>query len=397
MGNGAVRGGLGGVVIGGAAFVAMGVVAAVGVALSGFGSVVGRAVAVVAAAVGVPLTVVPELPQTASVDVRLHVVATGVTAVGVLVLVLGFRRWPGVEVLAGAACAFAVLLGTAIVVAGGGGVVAEPLVAVLAAVLGVVAVWGLCRVPAVLRPAFSATVLVLGVTLLVVTAAGAVVAQVQDGRVVGAVLLLAPSALFAAITAGIGVPWAVDVDPQVVKMLGGVLPELPSVDLPTWPFTVLAVVLLLVCGTLAAARTAVEDATDLVLRNAAASGLVFGVVSVVMVLLASASADLRLAVRGFVLLETSAGVRGSVWTAVPLGLVAGALAGAAGALLLLAARRVDGTYAGRTGEGGAADGVQGAPRAGGSAAGGRGRPDAAGTPRREPAVRGVRGRDRGRR
>ncbi|HWO63862.1 MAG TPA: streptophobe family protein [Umezawaea sp.] len=397
MGNGKVRGGLLGGLTGGVAVVVMGAVAAVGVALLDFGSVFGNAVAVVASAVGAPLSVVPDLPQAASVDVRLRVVATGVTVVGALVFSLGFRRKPGVEVLVGAVVVFAGLLGALTAVAGGV-LSAEPLFVVVLASGGVVAVWALCRVPAVLRPALSATVLVLGVALLITTAGGAVAAQPQGGRFVGAVLLLAPSALFAAITTGLGVPWAVDLDPRVAGMFGGVLPELPSVDLPTWPFTLLSVVLLLVCGTLAAARTPVTDPTDLVLRTAASLALVFGAASAVMVLLASASADLRVAARGFVFLQTSAGVRGSLWTAVPMGLVAGAVAGAVGALSLVVVRRVDGTYAGRTAEGRAVDGVQGTRRATGDpAAGGRGRPDAAGAARGEPAVRGVRGRDRGRR
>ncbi|HEX6340005.1 hypothetical protein [Umezawaea sp.] len=410
MGNGKTQEVLAGAVTGVLAFVAAGVVAAVGVALLGVGSVVGHAVAVVASAVGTPLTLVPNLPRAGTaleVDVRLHAVATGVAAVGVLVLVLGFRRQAGAGAMVGAAAAVAVLVGsstaaTASAALSAEPLSAEPLSAVLLAGLGVVAVWALCRAPSALRPALSATSLVLGVAAVVTTAAGAVVAQRQDARAVGAVLLGGPSALFAAITAGLGVPWSVDVDPRVTGLLGGVLPDLPSTDLPTWPFTALACVLLLVCGTVAAARAPVSGATDLVLRNAAALGLVFGAASAVMVLAASPDLDLLVSARGFVFLETTAGVGGPVWTAVALGLVAGASAGALGALLLVAVRRADGPYPGRTGSGevfgGVADGVQGTPRAAGDpAAGGRGRPDAAGAARGEPAVRRVRGRDGGRR
>ncbi len=406
MGRVKARDGLVGVATGVVAFVVMGVVSAVGLALLGVGSgdLLGQAVAVVASAVGSPVALAPALPQGASLDVRLHVVATGITVIGVLVLVLGFRWKRGPETLAGAVTSFPVLLGVLTAVTGGGVLSADPMTSALLAVLGVVGVWAVGRGPAVLRPALSATVLVLGGAALLATAAGVVVARVQDARAVGAVLLAAPSALFAAITAGLGVDWSVDADPRVTRMLGGVLPELPSIDLPTWPFTVLAVVLLLVCGVLTAVRTAgsATDPTDLVLRCAAALGLVFAAASAAMVVTASASVDLRVSARAFVLLDTTAGASGSVWTAVPLGLVAGAVAGAVGALLLVAVHRGDGTYPGPTGAGkvfgGAADGVQGTPRAArGPAAGGRGRPDAAGTARGEPAVRGVRGCDGGRR
>jgi hypothetical protein len=382
-----------GAAIGAAAFVASGGVAAVGLALVGVDAA--QAVAVVASAVGTPVTMVPDLPRAgtvASVDVRLHVVATGVALVGVLALALGFRRVPGVGALVGAVAAFAGLLGVTALLTGGGatGLSADPLTAVLLAVVGVVVVWALGLVPAVLRPALSATVLVLGFAALLATAGGAVATGFLDARLVGAVLLAGPSALFAAITAGLGVSWSVDADEQVTRLLGGVLPDVPTVDVPMWPLTVLAVGLLLVCGVLTAARTrGAADVTDLVLRCAATLGAVFAAASAGMVLVASARVGVRVSARGFVFLDTAAGVGGSVWTAVALGLVAGALAGAVGALLFVAVRRADGPYPGRTTAGGG--------YATGSAAGGRGRSDAAGTPRGEPAVRGVRGRDGGRR
>jgi hypothetical protein len=334
---------LGGVVVGAVAFAVMGGVSAVGLALLGV-DVVPQAFAVVASAVGAPVRLAPELPRVgaaASVDVRLHVVATGISVLGVLVLALGFRRVPGVGALGGAVAAFAALLGGAVLVTGGTttGLSADPLPAVLLASVGIVVVWGLGRAPAVLRPALSATALVLGVAALITTAGGAVVAQVQEARAVGAVLLAGPSALFAAVTAGLGVDWSVDADQRVVEVLGRVLPELPSVDVPTWPLTTLAVVLLLACGALTAARTEAGTA-DLVLRCAAALGVVFAVASAVMVLVASARVGLRVSARGFVLLDTASGVGGSVWTAAALGLVAGALAGALGALPFVAGERV---------------------------------------------------------
>jgi hypothetical protein len=340
------------------------------------------------------MALAPELPRAgtaASIDVRLHVVATGVSLLGVLVLALGFRRFPGAETVVGAVSAFVVLLGGATLLAGGAatGLSVDPLLAVLLAAVGVAAVWALCRAPAVLRPALSATALVLGIAALITTAGGAVVAQTQEARAVGVVLLAGPSALFAAVTAGLGVNWSVDADQRVVELLGGALPDLPSVDVPTWPLTALAVALLLTCGVLTAARTK-AGAEDLVLRGAAALGLVFAATSAVLVLAASARVGLRVSARGFVFLDTAAGVGGSVWTAAALGLVAGALAGAVGALPFVAVRRRTGPYPGRIGVGGTGHATD-------SAAGGRGRPDAAGTARGEPAVRGVRGRDGGRR
>ncbi|MET1074282.1 MAG: hypothetical protein ABWY11_16670 [Umezawaea sp.] len=196
--------------------------------------------------------------------------------------------------------------------------------------------------------------------VLVAVTAGVVVGQFQGARVVGAVLLVGPSAVFAVITRGLGVEWGVEVDEQVRALVsrfaGQSLPDLSSLDVPVWPMSVVAVLLLLLCGVLTGRWMVGSGVVDVVARSAAALGLVLGVVSVVLVVVASGRLDLAVSVRGMVLLRTSAGFGGVWWEAGLLGLVAGAVAGALGGLV--------GGFAGE--------------RAGnGVVAGGRGRSDAA--------------------
>ncbi|WNV89423.1 hypothetical protein [Umezawaea sp. Da 62-37] len=177
-------------------------------------------------------------------------------------------------------------------------------------------------------------------------AVGVVVAQGQGARVVGAVLLLGPSVVFAVITRGVGVGWSVELDEQarvlVGRFAGESVPDLASFDVPVWPMSVVAVVLLLVCGVLTGWWTAGDGPVEVVVRSAAGLGVVFGGASLLMVVLASVRLDLVVSVRGFVFLDTSAGVGGVWWEALLLGLLAGAVAGALGGLVVVAGGRVAG-------------------------------------------------------
>ncbi|PRY33697.1 hypothetical protein CLV43_1194 [Umezawaea tangerina] len=214
-------------------------------------------------------------------------------------------------------------------------------------VLLVVGVWGLTTVE-VVRPAVVAVVRVLGgaVVVAMVVGVGVVVAQGRGAWVVGVVVLLGPSVVFAVVTRGMGVGWEVRVDDAVKGVLervgGGGMVELGVLDVPVWPMSVVSVLLLLGCGLLTGWWTGGDGAVERVARSAAGLGVVGGVVSVVMVVVASVRAHVAVSVRGLVFLDGSAGVVGVWWEAALVGTVAGAVAGALGAVVFVVGGRVGG-------------------------------------------------------
>lgn len=179
------------------------------------------------------------------------------------------------------------------------------------------------RLPGALAPVRAvvsamATVLVAaaGVAVLV----GVVAASRVGGRVLGALLLGAPNAVVALLSAGIGVPWSVGA------------PGVPSVSLPVAVPVAVAVVLLLATGIGAAARLA--GGPRPVACLACWLGGVTAVVLPVAVALSGLSVRLGMSVLGFELAHVRITVRGNAFLAIPLGLLCGALAGLLGGLIV---------------------------------------------------------------
>ena len=163
-----------------------------------------------------------------------------------------------------------------------------------------------------LRPALSATLgVVAGLALLVTAVAPVVAAFARGAKGAGAALLVAPNAVFAALSAGLGVPWSFG-RTSAPGHLGLAV--------------AFAVVVLLAIGVLAAARTG----TGPVWRQAACLAPVTGATVAAVTALAGASAGLSLDVFAFALPVIEVRAAGDILIALVLGSAAGALAGLAG-------------------------------------------------------------------
>ncbi|MEV6639299.1 streptophobe family protein [Amycolatopsis sp. NPDC051371] len=327
-----------------AALFAMAGVAAAGLALLGTGGV-GLTAAVVASAVGgrVEVEAMPAGVLPVAVRGELHVIPLGLSLAGAMVLgwLLLRRRDDGLLVRgAAAAVAFPAALTAIALLAkgkpplpegiGGGCVSAGPRlpwsghldagfsVAVGPAVLGGV-VWalvvvGVCwlvaRFPFVAKGFRAARWPSAGLVVVCLAAAW----TFGGAPAAGGVLLVLPQLVSGAVLLGLGVPWTVDTT--------GALSCVPDIGHFT-PGLWVSGALLLGCGIAVAVRRRP-------LRRAAAAGAVVGGVSTVMTLLSHVSLDVAVTAFGF-----SVPVLDARLTANPLlALLAGALAGFAGCLLV---------------------------------------------------------------
>ncbi|CAM5645203.1 hypothetical protein SSPIM334S_00022 [Streptomyces spiroverticillatus] len=203
----------------------------------------------------------------------------------------------------------------------------------------------------VLRPATSALTAVLVVAVLAGLAAAlyAAIGDDRPGRVLGAALLGAPNGVWLAVPLGLFVPW----EGRATGSLVGVLPSpadqllsgaderalsvgrLAELDGRVWLLVVAVIVMMLYAGVLAAARTPREELSRVGYAGqcAVALGTVTGVALPLLVWLTGVSADASLSVLGFDAVGAGLSLSGSVPMALLLGVVWGAAAGAAGALL----------------------------------------------------------------
>ncbi|GGV39739.1 streptophobe family protein [Streptomyces pilosus] len=254
----------------------------------------------------------------------------------------------------------------------------------------------------VARPAVSAVVTVL----LVAVAAGfaaAGYAAIGDGhprRIAGAALLAAPNGVWLGIPIGLFVPW----DGRASGPLLGVLPHpvndllragpdrpvtlgrLAELDGRVWLLGVAAALMMLLAGVLTAVRTPVAaepvGAAGFAGRCALRLGGTTAVTLPLLALLTRVSADASLSVLGFDVVDAGIELRGRLGTALLLGAVWGAGAGAVGALLARASGAAGARASGATAT---ARGDAGVDRdAGGRGAAGRAGPYAPGVPFRPP-------------
>ncbi|MFJ2745634.1 streptophobe family protein [Streptomyces sp. NPDC087440] len=203
----------------------------------------------------------------------------------------------------------------------------------------------------VLRPATSALTAVLVMAVLAGLAAAlyAAIGDDRPGRVLGAALLGAPNGVWLAVPLGLFVPW----EGRVTGSLAGALPSpvddllsgsdvrplsvprLAELDGRVWLLAVAVIVMMLYAGVLAAARTPREELSRIGYAGqcAVALGTVTGAALPLLVWLTGVSADASLSVLGFDAVGAGLALSGSVPMALLLGVVWGAAAGAAGALL----------------------------------------------------------------
>ncbi|MGW2054817.1 streptophobe family protein [Streptomyces sp. NPDC001840] len=250
---------------------------------------------------------------------------------------------------------------------------ADSLTGALVWVLGVLAVAllvsgraplprGWDRARRTVQPAASALVTVVLVAVLAGLAAAAYAALGDDQprRIAGAALLAAPNGVWLGIPLGLFVPWdgsasgslaTVLPDPldKVLRPSGGeplTIGGLAELDGRIWLLVVAVTAMMLCAGVLAAVRTVRAD-PDAARRGAAAfagrCALRLGVVTAltlpVLVWLTEVSANASVSVLGIDAFETGLELHGRAGTALLLGAVWGAGAGAAGALLAYAARK----------------------------------------------------------
>ncbi|MFJ6215866.1 streptophobe family protein [Streptomyces sp. NPDC092296] len=236
----------------------------------------------------------------------------------------------------------------------------------------------------VVRPVASALWSVLLGAVLVCAAAG-VVLPLAHGRspavAAGGVLLGTPNAVGLAVPVGLGVPVTgqatgalLDALPSPLDRLlraGTVqdvtVPRLMELDGSLWLLPVAAALLLLLAGVLTAVRTPVAAPRPAAVREALGAAARLGVALAVLLpaglALCSVTVGAQLSVFGFSALDAGASLRGGLPPAALYGLLWGAVAGFAGALLvgrLAAAKRPTGVVAP----------VQGVPVQGGPVQGG---------------------------
>ncbi|MGX1884146.1 streptophobe family protein [Streptomyces sp. NPDC055287] len=209
----------------------------------------------------------------------------------------------------------------------------------------------------VVRPAASAVVTVLVVAVLAGLAAAAYAAA-GDGdpqRIAGAALLGAPNGVWLGIPLGLLVPWKGEATGELAKLLPDpldallrvnadepmTLARLAELDGRVWLLGVAAALAMLYAGVLTAARTPRAGGEVSVVgfagRCAVRLGVAAGVALPLLVWLTGVSADASLSVLGFDAFGAGIELQGSVPMALVLGVVWGAAAGGAGALLTCAA------------------------------------------------------------
>ncbi|MEV6649486.1 streptophobe family protein [Streptomyces sp. NPDC051219] len=216
----------------------------------------------------------------------------------------------------------------------------------------------------VVRPAASALVTVVLVAVLAGLAAAAY-AAVGDGdpkRIAGAALLGAPNGVWMAVPIGLFVPWEGAATGELAKLLPDPLDELLRVsaekpvtvgrlaelDGRVWLLAVATALLMLYAGVLTAVRTPRPPGLGAT-RFAGACALRVGVVTALalplLVWLTGVSVGASLSVLGFDAFGAGIELHGSAGTALLLGAVWGAGAGALGALLACATGAAGGRVA----------------------------------------------------
>jgi hypothetical protein len=179
------------------------------------------------------------------------------------------------------------------------------------------------------RPAVSAVVTVVLCATLAVVLTGLAAGLFAGARVAGAALLIGPNVAFAALPAGIGVPWSVG-SAMSSRGTGG-----PVHGLAWLVPAGFAVVVLLAIGVLTAARTPAPagPAWRRRLTRAGRSGLITGVLVAGTTALAGFSAHLSVSVLGMAFPVIVLRAAGDILVALVLGSAAGAVAGLAGSAL----------------------------------------------------------------
>ncbi|MGC9377552.1 streptophobe family protein [Streptomyces sp. MH13] len=235
----------------------------------------------------------------------------------------------------------------------------------------------------VVRPAVSAlvTVALTAVAAGFAAAAYAAIGDDHPRRIAGAALLGAPNGVWLGIPIGLFVPWDGRATGELVRVLPAPLDELlgagaerpvtlgrlAELDQRVWLLGVAAALTMLMSGVLTAVRTPVAPgearSPAFAGRCAVRLGVATALALPLLVWLTEVSVDASLSVLGFDAFGASVDLRGRLGTALLLGAVWGAGAGAAGALLARAS--------GAAGSGATAL-ARGAWTAGAGAAGGGG-------------------------
>ncbi|MDG9728281.1 streptophobe family protein [Streptomyces sp. DH41] len=205
----------------------------------------------------------------------------------------------------------------------------------------------------VVRPAVSALVTV-ALTAVVAGFAAAAYAAVGDDhprRIAGAALLGAPNGVWLGVPVGLFVPWDGRATGELVRVLPAPLDELlgagteepvtlgrlAELDERVWLLGVAAALMMLLAGVLTAVRTPVarDEARSLAFagRCAVRLGVVTAPALPLLARLTEVSVDASLSVLGVDAFGAGIDLRGHLGTALLLGAVWGAGAGAAGALL----------------------------------------------------------------
>ncbi|MEU3250244.1 streptophobe family protein [Streptomyces sp. NPDC006997] len=253
--------------------------------------------------------------------------------------------------------------------------------------------WG--AVHRVVRPAVSAvvTVALVAVAAGLAAAGYAAVGDDHPRRVAGAALLGAPNGVWLGVPLGLFVPWDGEASGALTRFLPDPLDDLlvdsdrpvtlgglAELDSRVWLLGVAAALMMLLAGVLTAARTPVAPvggvgAVGFAGRCALRLGGVTALTLPLLAWLTEVSVDASLAVLGFDAFGAAIDLRGHLGTALPLGAVWGAGAGAVGALLAWASGAA-GRWASPLARGDV--GTGGAPQGGGAG------PYTPGTPYRPP-------------
>ncbi|MEU0225894.1 streptophobe family protein [Streptomyces sp. NPDC006284] len=231
----------------------------------------------------------------------------------------------------------------------------------------------------VVRPAVSAlvTVALTAVAAGLAAAAYAAIGDDHPRRIAGAALLGAPNGVWLGVPIGLSVPWEGRATGELVHVLPDPLDELLShgsgepvtlgrlaeLDGRVWLLGVAAVLMMLLAGVLTAVRTPVapDDARSpgFVARCALRLGVATASALPLLAWLTEVTVDASLSVLGVDVLGAGVDLRGHLGTALLLGALWGAAAGAAGALLAVATG-VSGAHATALARGAGVFGVGGA-------------------------------------
>ncbi|MEB3961004.1 streptophobe family protein, partial [Streptomyces kunmingensis] len=213
----------------------------------------------------------------------------------------------------------------------------------------------LAPVHRMVRPAASALVAVLLVTVLagLAAAAYAMIGDDHPKRIAGAALLGAPNGTWLGVPLGLFVPWDGNASGELVKLLPDPLDDLLRVtsdrpvtlgrlaelDNRVWLLAIATALMMLFAGVLTAVRTPRapgQGAAGFAGRCALRLGVVTALALPLLVWLTDISANASLSVLGFDAFDAGIDLHGNLGMALLLGAAWGAGAGAAGALLACA-------------------------------------------------------------